>query len=76
MKIITETFERTWWRLSQKALNVPDEDYHRNLWTYLMKIITETFERTWWRLTQKPFNVPDEDYHKNVVYVFIIFVNY
>jgi hypothetical protein len=35
-------------------LNVPDEDYHRNFWTYLMKIITETFERTWWRLSQKP----------------------
>jgi hypothetical protein len=66
MKVIPEGFERTRWRLFQKALSVPDEGYSRRLWAYQMKVISEGFERTRWMLFQKALSVPDECYSKRL----------
>jgi hypothetical protein len=66
MKVIPEGFERTRWRLFQKALSVPDECYFRRLWAYQMNVISEGFERTRWMLFQKALSVPDECYSKRL----------
>jgi predicted metal-dependent phosphoesterase TrpH len=66
MKVISETHERTWWRLYQKHMSEPDEGYIRNTWANLMKVISETHERTWWRLYQKHMSEPDEGYLREV----------